>query len=293
MIRSMTAFGRSQKEGYGSLITVEIRSLNSRGLDIVLRLPKNFAEFEDHCRKLAGQSARRGRLEVNVQIETKAVQAKVPRLNVDYARFYWEQLQELHRRLPQTGAPTLDHLLRIPYLYEPMENAVDREALKELLLGALGEALQQLEQMKAREGEALREDCLNRIASLDEELGTIESQVDGILEDYQQRLRERVQELLGDTQLDENRLLQEVALLAERSDFNEEMVRLRSHFEQVRALLTDPMQAEGRRIDFLTQEMHREINTLGSKTGDLGTIRAVITMKTEIGKLKEQVQNVE
>lgn len=293
MIQSMTAFGRSQKEGFGSLITVEIRSLNSRGLDIVLRLPKNFAEFEDHCRKLISQSARRGRLEVNVQIETKAVQAKVPQLNMNYARFYWEQLQELHRRLPQTDAPTLDHLLRVPYLYEPTETTVDREALKALLTGALSEALQQVEHMKAQEGEALQQDCLNRITSLGSELGAIESQVDRILEEYKQRLRERIQELLGDTQLDENRLLQEVALIAERSDINEEMVRLRSHLEQMRTLLTETVQADGRRLDFLTQEMHREVNTLGSKTGDLGTIRTVITMKTEIGKLKEQVQNVE
>lgn len=289
----MTAFGRSQKEGFGSSLTVEIRSLNSRGLDLVLRLPRNLAEFEDHCRKVVAQVIRRGRVEINVQVETKAVQAKVPRLNMDYAGFYWEQLQELHRRLPQTDSPTLDHLLRIPYLFEPTEMVLDREALKMLLTEVLSEALQQVQGMKAQEGAALQEDCLNRITTLRTELGGIESQVESILEAYRQRLRERIQELLGDIQLDENRLLQEVALIADRSNINEEIVRLQSHLEQMQTLLLDAAPADGRRLDFLTQEMHREVNTLGSKTGDLGTIRTVIAMKTEIGKLKEQVQNVE
>jgi uncharacterized protein (TIGR00255 family) len=293
LIQSMTAFGRTQKEGFGFSITVEIRSLNSRGLDMVLRLPKNFVEFEDHCRKVITQATRRGRVEVNVQVETKAAQAKVPQLNMYYAGFYWEQLQELHRRLPQTDSPTLDHLLSIPYLFEPSEMVLDREILKALLTEALTEALQQVQQMKAKEGAALQEDCLNRITTLRNELGVIESQVESILEDYQQRLRERIRELLGDSQLDENRLLQEVALIADRSDINEEIVRLHSHLEQMQTLLRDTTQADGRRLDFLTQEMHREVNTLGSKTGDLGTIRTVITMKTEIGKLKEQVQNIE
>ncbi len=293
MIQSMTAFGRSQKEGLGFSITVEIRSLNSRNLDTVLRLPKNFAEFEDPCRKLIAQVLRRGRVEVNVQIETKAIQARVPRLNMDYARFYWEQLEELHRQLPQTAPPTLDHLLQVPYLYEPAEAVFEREALKTLLTDALAAALQQVQQMKAQEGAALREDCLSRVTTLRSDLSVIESQVENILDDHRERLRERIQELLGDAQLDENRLLQEVALIADRSDINEEIVRLRSHLEQMEALLCDTAPADGRRLDFLTQEMHREVNTMGSKTGDLGTIHTVIAMKTEIGKLKEQVQNIE
>jgi uncharacterized protein (TIGR00255 family) len=134
---------------------------------------------------------------------------------------------------------------------------------------------------------------LNRIASLRDQLGLIENQIDKVLEECRQRLHDRIQELLGNLQVDENRLLQEVALIAERSDINEEIVRFRSHLEQMETLLIEAAPADGRRLDFLAQEMHREVNTLGSKTGDLGTIRAVIAMKTEIAKLKEQVQNVE
>jgi uncharacterized protein (TIGR00255 family) len=289
----MTAFGRSQIEEFGFSITVEIRALNSRNLDIVLRLPKSYSEFEDHCRKTIAQSARRGRLEVAVQIETKALQGRAPQINMNLARFYWEQLQELHRRLPQTEPPKLDQLLSIPYLFEPYEAAVDRHSLKMVLTKAVLEAMQQLQQMKTQEGKAMLDDCLSRLATLRRELSTIEDQKDKILSQYQQRLRDRIQELLGDSQIDENRLLQEVALLAERSDINEEMVRLRSHLDQMEGLLDEAAPADGRKLDFLTQEMHREVNTLGSKTGDLGTIHSVIAMKTEIGKLKEQLQNVE
>ncbi len=293
MILSMTAFGRSQRETFEFAITVEIRALNSRNLDVVLRLPKNYVEFEDHCRKVIAQSVRRGRIEAAVQIETKAAQGKAPQLNMNLARFYWEQLQELHRRLPQTAPPSLDHLLRIPYLFETCETTVDRDSLKTVLTEALVEALQQVQQMKIQEGKALLDDCLNRIASVRRELSSIENQKDTILSNYEQRLRDRVQELLGETQLDENRVLMEVALVAERSDINEELVRLGSHLDQMQELLDEAPPADGRRLDFLTQEMHREVNTIGSKTGDLETIRAVITMKTEIGKLKEQFQNVE
>jgi len=293
LIYSMTAFGRSQLEELGFAITVEMRALNSRNLDIVLRMPKNYVEFEDHCRKSIAQSVRRGRIEVTVQIETKGAQAKGSQLNLDLARCYWEQLQELHRTLPQADPPKLDHLLSIPHLFEPYEAAVDRDSLKTLLSKAVFEVLRQVQQMKIQEGKALIDDCLNRLSTLRRELSCVENQKDKILMDYQQRLRDRIQELLGDSQIDENRLLQEVAMVAERSDINEEIVRLRSHLDQMQALLDGEAAADGRMLDFLTQEMHREVNTLGSKTGDLGTIRSVITMKTEIGKLKEQLQNVE
>jgi uncharacterized protein (TIGR00255 family) len=293
VILSMTAFGRSQAEALEFSLTVEIRALNSRSLDIVLRLPKNIMEFEDHCRKAIAQSIRRGRIEVAVQMETKTAQGKAPRLNMDLAGHYWEQLRELHRRLPQTDPPTLENLLTIPYLFEPHETTVDSDSLRAALTDAITGALEQVRQMKMIEGKALLDDCLNRVNSVGRELSDLESRQEAILADYQQRLRERIRELLGEAQLDETRLLQEVALVAERSDINEEMVRLRSHLEQMRALLAEAVPVDGRRLDFLTQEMHREVNTIGSKTGDLGTIRAVIAMKTEIGKLKEQFQNVE
>lgn len=293
MICSMTAFGRIQKEGAGFSVMVEIRTLNSRFLDIVVRLPKKYLEFEELLRKQIAQSMRRGRIEIFVQIDPLGIEQKAPQLNMPLALHYWEQLQSLHRQLPGTDAPKLEHLLRIPYVFEAIETSYDREALDGLLRAATEEALRQIDQMRCREGSALREDCLVRLNVIQEEMAILEARKDLIVEEFHKRLRERVQELLGDKEIDANRLLQEVVILAERSDINEEVVRLKSHVDQMRTLLSDSKPVDGRRLDFLTQELHREANTIGCKTADIEAIQAVVKIKGEIGKLKEQVQNVE
>lgn len=189
--------------------------------------------------------------------------------------------------------PKLKHLLSIPYIFESRKVEGDREVLRTVLAEAVTETLHQVHDMRCREGQALLQDCLNRLSSLRRDLSVIDGRKDLILEEYQQRLRDRIQELLGEVQVDENRILQEAACSAERSDINEEIVRLNSHFQQMEALLTAPKEADGRKLDFLTQELHREVNTIGCKTGDLEALQAVVRMKSEIGKLKEQVQNVE
>lgn len=290
----MTSFGRAQVVDLGFSVTVEIRTLNGRSLDIVMRLPKNYLEFEEALRKQISQTLRRGRIEVFVQIDTTLASQKVPRINLELARFYWDQLQDLHRQLPGAEPPTLDSLMRIPYIFEPAEQqSTDREALKEILTRATTEAMEQIHKMRILEGEALAKDCLVRIEALSEELAAIESRKDQMLQEYKDRLRERIQELLGDTAVEESRFLQEVACMAERSDVNEEIVRLKSHLNQIRALLSGSTEADGRRLDFLAQELHREVNTIGCKTGDLETNQTVVRMKSEVGKLKEQVQNIE
>lgn len=293
MIYSMTAFGRTQIEEAGYSVTVEIRSLNGRSLDIVLRLPKNYLEFEDSLRKLISQSARRGRIEVFVAIETSKIEQKAPRLNFELARLYWDQLLDLHRQLPGSNEPRLEHILGIPYIFESREPDLDRDVLKQILTVAVTEALDQLLRMRAAEGDALHRDCLARLDVLHEEIESVEARKDLIVQEYRNRLSEKIQELLGDTEPDESRLLQEVAYFAERSDINEEIVRLKSHLDQMRATFASATAADGRSLDFLAQEMHREVNTIGCKTGDLETTRTVVKMKSEIGKLKEQVQNIE
>lgn len=293
MINSMTAFGRAQKQELGYSVTVEMRALNGRSLDVVIRMPKNCLEFEDALRKQITQSLRRGRMEVFIQIETTNVEQKAPQINLSLARYYWEQLQNLHRQLPGTDKPTLSHLLGIPYIFESKESEMDRETIADLLRGAVEEALEQVQRMRAQEGEALREDLLNRLSALREDLTRIESRKDVILQEYQARVRDRIQEFLGELQPDEGRILQEVACFADRADINEEIVRLKSHFDQIQGLLTASAPADGRRLDFLTQELHREVNTLGCKTNDLDVMQSIVRMKTEIGKLKEQVQNIE
>ena len=289
----MTAFGRAQRQVAGYSVTIEIRTLNGRMLDTVLRLPKTHLEFEETLRKQVAKSIRRGRVEVFVQIEHTAVEQSAPRLNKRLAHFYWEQLRELHLELQGSDPPNLSDLLHIPHIFTPVESDPDRDALRLLLTDALSEALGDVIQMKIREGQALQEDFLARLNALRKDRSTIESRKELVLQEYQTRLRERIEELLGETPLDENRLLQEVASYAERSDINEELVRLRSHLDQFQAMLEDSKPADGRRLDFLGQELHREVNTIGCKTNDLETIQIIVNMKSEIGKLKEQVQNVE
>ncbi|MHC1742149.1 MAG: YicC/YloC family endoribonuclease [Syntrophobacteraceae bacterium] len=293
MLYSMTSFGRSQKESGGYAVSVEMRTLNGRSLDPVIRLPKSCMQFEDGLRKEIGRVIRRGRVEVYVQIESTVAERKAPRISLELSGYYWTQLQELHGRFPDTEPPRLDHLLRIPHIFEPPDEAQDTEALGPLLTGALSEVLAQAQVMRRSEGEALRKDCLERLALLVADLDVIDGRKDQVVAEYQQRLTQRIQELLGDVAVDEARLLQEVACYADRADINEEIVRLRSHFDQMAALLDSEEPAEGRRLDFLVQELHREVNTIGSKTSDISTVQAVLRMKGEIGKLKEQVQNVE
>lgn len=293
MIYSMTAFGRSVARSELCSVTVEIRALNSRHLDIVLKMPKNCIEFEDHCRKLVAKSVRRGRLEVNVQLETKTSGTGTPAVNLELAKRYWGELQELHRLLPQTDPPRLEHLLCIPYLFQNSESAIDREDLQVVLTEALLGALNEIQCMKALEGKALLQDFMDRLATVRRELSVINGHQEKVLRAYELKLREKVQQFLGETPLDENRLIQEVVYFADRSDINEEIVRLRSHLDQVENILTSELPADGRKLDFLLQEMHREINTIGAKTADLDIITSVVVIKTEIGKLKEQIQNVE
>jgi uncharacterized protein (TIGR00255 family) len=289
----MTAFGRTQKEASGYTVTLEIRALNSKVLDILLRLPKTALEFEESLRKQVSQTMRRGRIEIFIQIESKLAEARAPRIDPALARYYWQQLQNLYRQLPGMDPPKLEHLLSIPHLYEARENNADKETLKTLLSSALEEALLQINDMRCQEGASLLKDLLERLESLKGDLGLVEGRKGAVIEEYQRRLRERIQELLGDTPVDENRMLQEIAVLAERSDINEETVRLRSHLDQLKMLLTGSKPADGRRLDFLMQELHREVNTIGCKTSDLDTLQAIVRMKSEIGSLKEQVQNIE
>lgn len=289
----MTAFGRTHKETDGLSVTVEIRALNSRSLDLVLRLPKNLIELEDMLRKQIARSLRRGRIEVFVQMDSTLLTQKAPQLSIPLASHYWEQLQELHRHLPGTDPPTLDHLLKIPYIFESLNDLPQQESLQSVLSQAMDEVIEQIVSMRIREGASLREDCLARLDAIEADLNFIDSRGESFIEEYKTRLLERIQELLGDTILDENRVLQEVACMAERSDINEEIVRLRSHLQHVRDLLDGKTAGDGRKLDFMAQELHRETNTIGCKTGDLEMLQAVVRMKGEIAKLKEQVQNIE
>jgi uncharacterized protein (TIGR00255 family) len=293
LIYSMTGFGRSRKEDAGYSINVEMRALNAKQLDISARFPKTFMEFEDLCRRIISERIRRGRIDLFVQIESTDIRQKVPQISPELARYYWKQLQDIHLEIRITEELKLDHLLHIPHIYEVPETVVDSEAIQALLATAVSEALEQVQRMRAREGESLLQDFLNRLTSLKKDLSVVRERSGTVVQEYKSKLEDRMKQLLGGVGPDENRLLQEIAFLVDRSDINEEIVRLGSHLDQIRSLLTSSKPADGRRLDFIIQELHREVNTIGSKTTDLETVQAVVRMKTEIGKLKEQAQNIE
>ena len=293
MILSMTGFGRSRKEEGGYAVSVEMRALNAKQLDISIRIPKNFFEFEDLCRKLIAGRIRRGRIDAFLQIESTDIRQKAPHISLELARYYWSQLQEIHKDIGGSEEPSLSHLLRIPHIYETPEAVINSDALQELISLAMSDVLDQVIRMRALEGESLLRDFMGRLATLRDDLSTVASRREAVVEEYRAKLQERIKQLLGGTELDENRLLQEVAFIIDRADINEEIVRLESHLEQVHSILTGTKQADGRRLEFLIQELHREAATIGSKTADLDILQTVVRMKTEIGKLKEQAQNIE
>jgi uncharacterized protein (TIGR00255 family) len=289
----MTAFGRSQTETRDYRVTVEVRALNSRGLDIVLRFPKNTLDLEDMARKSITRQIQRGRIEIFLQLDPAASTKKPGRINLALALAYWEQLLTLQRELPGVDAPTLDHLLRMPDILEGAPEREDPAALQPIVSATLEAALADLDRMRRQEGEALLTDLSARLDAIDRDIHAVLARKEVFLPEYQQRLRDRLEELLGNLPVDENRLSLELAIFAERSDISEEIVRARSHLEQMRSLLRGTRVAEGRTLEFLTQELHREVNTIGAKANDLDITQAVVRMKGEIARIREQVQNIE
>jgi uncharacterized protein (TIGR00255 family) len=260
---------------------------------LVLRFPKNCLGLEDQTRKHIAQRFQRGRIEVFLQVEPVAVELKGSRINVMLARHYWDQLQQLATELPGGNPPTLADLLRFSDIFESANNTVDQASPEPLLTSAVTAALEDLDQMRSREGQTLVRDLLPRVSWMNDAIARVEDRRVDAVADTHRRLRERLQELLGEAQVDEDRLMQELAILADRSDVTEEIVRARSHLEQLRQLLLGSESAPGRKLDFLTQELHREVNTIGSKANDLDIAQTVVQMKSEVAKLREQVQNIE
>lgn len=291
----MTGYGKGIAQGDLYRVQVELRSVNGKHLDLLVRLPKNLLELEEIVREEVRRRVHRGRVEAHIQVAPLATELKAPRLDQTLARHYWQQLHQLHLSLPGSEPPRLEYLLTMPSLYESPEETHDMEQLGRNLRQATQEALDQLVEMRVQEGAALARDILERVQAIEEDTAFVAGRQEDVQKELAQRLRQRVQSLLQDLggELDENRLLQEVAFMLDRLDINEELVRLRSHLGQIRDLVSGEGAAEGRRLDFLTQELHREVNTIGSKTNELGISQAVVRMKNEIGKLKEQVQNIE
>lgn len=294
MIRSMTGYGRAEAVLAGKKFAVEMKSVNHRYLEISLRLPGLLLPLDAEMKRKIGERFFRGRIETTVRVEGDGNADESGRLalNLPLARNYHALLCQLKEELQLGDEVTLAMMTGLRDLFVPTETFQNPAALWEGLSQTLDEAMGMLMEMREKEGESLQRDLTVRLSRIDGILDTIAGRAPQVVNDYQKRLGDRIRELTGGMALDESRLLQEVAIMAEKSDITEEVVRFRSHIEQFTDLLTIGDGA-GRKIDFLIQEMGREVNTIGSKSGDAVISRNVIEIKSELAKVREQVQNIE
>ncbi|MDJ0720407.1 MAG: YicC/YloC family endoribonuclease [Desulfobacterales bacterium] len=293
MLQSMTAFARCEKHDANYEVVTEIRSYNSKNLDLLVRLPHFAQALEERIKSMASRRLHRGRVEIRADI--REVGEDVRRFEVDLpkAQAYHQALEKLRSAFELDGKVGLEMLAAAGGIIKPAEDEKDLEALWEVVAAGLAEAFDGLIDMRGREGRHLADDFAKRLQTIEDIIAAVHRASQGLLEAYQQRLKERIAALTrGVVEIDPARIAQEAALLADRSDISEEIVRARSHLEQFRHILTHESPA-GRKLNFLVQEFNREFNTMGAKTGKAEVSHLVVELKTELEKIREQVQNVE
>jgi uncharacterized protein (TIGR00255 family) len=291
MIRSMTGFGAARGASGAEELDVEIRSVNHKFCEVKVRAPRELGALEVEVARIVKDRLARGGIEVSLR-RSGGSSGLAPRIDVPLAESYARAFRELQARLGVPGALALADVIGAEGVVRLEERSVDLDAAREAMRRAVGAALDALVEMRAREGEALARDLAGRLALLERSVARVEALAPQSVEHHRARLAERVQELTRGVPLDPGRLEQEVALLADRTDVTEELTRLRSHVAQVRGLL-DLGEPAGRKLDFLVQEMHREVNTIGSKSQSAEIAALVVVTKAEIERMREQVQNVE
>jgi uncharacterized protein (TIGR00255 family) len=293
MIKSMTGYGKAEAVIDGRKYAAEIRSLNHRYLEISLRLPGSLSALETEIKRRIGERFSRGRIEVAIRVDMNGnIEEGKLELNLPLLRNYFNLLQRLRDEFHLSEEISIENLIGFKDVFVPMEVETDMELIAEHIGTVLDEAVLLLTEMRKKEGELLLCDLEEHIRLVETCLGGIADRAPRCVQEYQRRLSERVRDLTGGIDIDAARLSQEVAIMADKSDVTEEIVRLGSHISQFHEMVRSG-DSVGRKIDFLIQEMNREINTIGSKTGDLEISRNVIEIKSELGKLREQVQNIE
>jgi uncharacterized protein (TIGR00255 family) len=293
MVKSMTAFGRGESRNDTFEAVAEIRSVNSKILDLQIRLPAAYAALEERIKPLVAQRLTRGRVEIRLQLSDTALEEAA--FEVDWPRVaaYCKAVGELKQRLDLPGELTLEWLAHVGGVLRPADPPQDMALRWPIMEEALGCALEGLEAMRLREGEALAADFNQRLERVEQLLQRIAQASAGQVARYQERLRLRIAELIGgQIELDATRVAQEAAILADKSDIAEELVRATSHIRQFRAIMAAGEPA-GRQLNFLLQEFNREFNTMGSKAADSAVAHMVVEVKSELEKIREQVQNIE
>lgn len=292
MILSMTGYGRAEQVLNGRSIAVELRSVNSRYFEYSSRIPRSCAFMDDKLKKLMNASISRGKVELSLQMQTIDAGDTVVEVDMPLAKSYYNALRAMGEGLNISNDITVDKLARFPDVLVVRRAATDEDQLWADVECVAKQALANFIAMRAVEGEKLRDDVLGRLAHIEEMVGEVEKNTAGRVQAYTNRLYEKLKVLLEDRNIDDSRILTEAAIFGDKTAIDEETVRLHSHIAQYREILalSEPV---GRKLDFLTQELNRETNTIGSKCQQLDITRIVVDMKAEIEKIREQIQNIE
>lgn len=290
--KSMTGFGRGEAETKGRRWTVEIRCVNHRYLDLKIKLPNGYAGLEEQVRKHVSNVLTRGRVDVILSVSGDFSDLQEVEVNSSLAVTYRDALAKLSGELDLQDDTSLSRLASYSDVLTLKQRSEDLDDVWPSMEKALLEALAVCDQMRSEEGEALAADLLERLAQFAAVIQQIEERIPELLQEREEKLQERLQKLLGNIQLDPQRLAQEVAILADKTDVTEEIVRLNCHIHQFRSFLTSE-EATGRKIDFLLQEFLREVNTMASKINDADIAHLTVSLKAELEKIREQIQNIE
>jgi uncharacterized protein (TIGR00255 family) len=288
----MTGFGRCESKVMEKLWVVELRCVNNRFLDVKMKLPRGYAAYEDRVRKLISAWHQRGRVDLVLTVGGELSDNSKVKVNLALARNYHLALQEISSTLQIPGDVTPGLIASYPDVLIREQESEDPEQVWAALESVLTEALQGCDRMRLEEGRILKEDLHARMQQFVMTVDTIEQSIPGLLQQRQRNLEERLEKLLGNVQLDPLRLAQEVCILADKTDVTEEIVRLRCHIKQLLSFLEEDV-AVGRKLDFLIQEFLREVNTLASKINDASIAHMTVDLKSELEKMREQVQNIE
>lgn len=293
MIKSMTGYGRGEACAEGRRFTVELKSVNNRYCEVILRQPRSLTQFEDKIKRQIQNKVTRGRLDGFITIEETGEVTPTVKVDKALALTYHKAMEELMADLAISDKISIKDLIALPNVISLEQTEDDVEAWYQAIQQATEQALEGLLVMRENEGQRLKTDILQRAEVIRQlVLGQVSERAPLVVQEHREKLRQRLAEWLENGAIDENRLAAEVAIFTDRADISEELVRLNSHLAQLGQILTEGG-AVGRKLDFLVQEMNREVNTIGSKANDLIITNAVVSAKSELEKIREQVQNIE
>ena len=291
-MKSMTGYGRAHEEIDGREITVELRAVNHRYLDVSVKYPRIYGYLEDALKKAATARISRGKVDIFVQITSNGAADTTVRLDLSLARQYYDALKTLSAELHIPEEISAVSIAKMPDVLVGEQAEVDADALSVAVLSVFDRAVADFDIMREREGVKMAADVREKAAHIEMLVGKVEERAPQRVEEYRAKLLKKMQEVLADSSIDESRIIAEAAIYADRVAVDEETVRLRSHLHQLDIMLNESNPV-GRKLDFLVQEMNREANTIGSKSNDSELARLVVDLKSDIEKIREQIQNIE